>query len=410
MAGWQGVQAQVPAEQISAAVEAAARELAGLPLAVLRNRRELGQRADAAVRSALRAHPGQVSPVQLQAMIAQVVARVGGLGFLDALIPPNSHAFTDVLVNADGRVWGRRKSAMRFEDLELRPSKDEVWRAVEALLAPEGRACSESTPSVDVKIPRNRELGFGGARVKALHPIIAPGDGYPTLAVRLFEPEPVEPSQIVQWGVFPAAVLAGLTEAVGSRLRAMVIGGTGTGKTTLLSALCHGIPNAARIVKIEDPEEIWVPHPNVTTLEARSAPPGSNVPSYTVADGVDDALRLAPAYVILGEVRRGDAALALFRAMMSDHAGLTTLHADGPEHAAYRIGVIMYSDAGVQSEAARGLFVEAVDLVVQIGWVDDRRAGLGIWEVAGQAGNEVKFRQLWQPGDAALTPPQRRRG
>jgi hypothetical protein len=49
-------------------------------------------------------------------------------------------------------------------------------------------------------------------------------------------------------------------------------------------------------------------------------------------------------------------------------------------------------------------------LVVQIGWVDDRRAGLGIWEVAGQAGNEVKFRQLWQPGDAALTPPQRRRG
>ena len=107
-------------------------------------------------------------------------------------------------------------------------------------------------------------------------------------------------------------------------------------------------------MKIEDPEEIWLPHPNVTTLEARSAPPGSNVPSYTVADGVDDALRLAPAYVILGEVRRGDAALALFRAMMSDHAGLTTLHADGPEHAAYRIGVIMYSDAGVQSEAAAG--------------------------------------------------------
>ena len=134
----------------------------------------------------------------------------------------------------------------------------------------------------------------------------------------------------------------------------MVIGGTATGKTTLLSALCHGIPSAARIVKIEDPEEIWVPHPNVTTLEARPAPPGSNVPSYTVADGVDDAMRLAPTYVIVGEVRRGDAALALFRAMMSDHAGLTTFHADGPEHAAYRIGVIMYSDAGVRMEAARG--------------------------------------------------------
>jgi len=157
------------------------------------------------------------------------------------------------------------------------------------------------------------------------------------------------------------------------------VGGTATGKTTLLSALCHGIPNAARIVKIEDPEEIWVPHPNVTTLEARWAPPGSNVPSYTVADGVDDALRLAPTYVIVGEVRRGDATLALFRAMMSDHAGLTTFHADGPEHAAYRISIIMYSDAAVRTEAARGMFAEAVDLVVQIGWRTDRRVGLGGW-------------------------------
>ena len=39
MSGWQGVQAQATAEQMSAVVEAAARDLAGLPLAVLRNRR-----------------------------------------------------------------------------------------------------------------------------------------------------------------------------------------------------------------------------------------------------------------------------------------------------------------------------------------------------------------------------------
>ena len=234
MSAWQGVQAQASAEQMSAVVEAAARDLSGLPLAVLRNRRELGQRADAAVRSALRPYPVQVSASQMQALIAQVVARVGGLGFLDALIPPNSDQFTDLLVNGDGTVWGRRKGAMRFDQLDLHPAKDEVWRAVEALLAPEGRACSESTPTVDVKIPRNRELGFGGARVKALHPVIAPGDGYPTLAIRLFEPEPVEPAQIVRWGVFPEAVMGALLEAVGNRLRVLVIGGTATGKTSLL--------------------------------------------------------------------------------------------------------------------------------------------------------------------------------
>jgi len=410
MSGWQGVQAQVSAEQMNAVVEAAARDLAGLPLAVLRNRRELGQRADAAVRAALRPYPVQVSASQMQALIAQVVARVGGLGFLDALLPPNSDQFTDLLVNGDGSVWGRRKGAMRFDQLELRPAKDEVWRAVEALLAPEGRACSESTPTVDVKIPRNRELGFGGARVKALHPVIAPGDGYPSLAIRLFEPEPVEPARIVRWGVFPDAVMQGLMEAVGNRLRLLVIGGTATGKTSLLSALCHGIPKAARIVKIEDPEEIWVPHPNVTTLEARPAPPGSNVPAYEVKNGVDDAMRLAPNYVIVGEVRDGNAALSLFRALMSDHAGLTTYHAEGPDEAVFRMGVHMYADAGVRMDAAKALFAQALDLVVQIGWRNDRRVALGVWELAGLAGGDVKFRPLWQPGDERLGQITRRRG
>jgi pilus assembly protein CpaF len=410
MSGWQGVQAPLAAEQGREIVESAARELAGLPLAALRDRRVLGPRADAAVRAALQSYPVVVSPVQLQALIAQVIARVGGLGFLDALIPPNSQEFTDLLVNGDGSVWGRRKGAMRFDDLGLRPSKDEVWRAVEALLAPEGRACSESTPTVDVKIPRDRSLGFGGARVKALHPVIAPGDGYPSLAIRLFEPEPVEPAQIVRWGVFPQAVVDALLAAVEQRLRLLVIGGTATGKTSLLSALCHGIPRPARIVKIEDPEEIWVPHPNVTTLEARPAPPGSNVPPYEVKHGVDDAMRLAPNYVIVGEVRDGHAALSLFRALMSDHAGLTTYHAEGPEEAVFRMGVHMYADAGVRMDAARALFAQALDLVVQIGWRADRRAALGVWEVAGLQGGDVCFRPLWSPGDAELAPPTRRRG
>ena len=407
--GWQTVQKTLTAEEASAAVELAARELAGLPLAVLRDRRGLTARAEAALAAALRSLSAQASPEQLANLAAQVVARVGGLGFLDALLPPNCNDFTDLLVNSDGTVWGRRKGAMMFERLDYRPAREEVWRAAEALLAPEGRACSESTPSVDVKLPRNRELGFGGARVKVLHPVVAPGDGYPSLAIRLFEPQPITPEQIVRWGVFPQAVMQGLLAAVGRRLRVLVAGGTATGKTSLLSALCHGIPQEARIVKIEDPEEIWVPHPNVTTLEARPAPPGSNVPAYEVRHGVDDAMRLAPNYVIVGEVRDGHAALSLFRALMSDHAGMTTYHAEGPEEAVFRMGVHMYADAGVRMDAARALFAQAIDVVVQIGWRDGRRCALGIWEVAGLEGGQVKFRQVWRPGDEQLGQIARRR-
>ena len=163
-------------------------------------------------------------------------------------------------------------------------------------------------------------------------------------------------------------------ECVGQRLRFIIAGGTGTGKTTLLSAICHGIPREARVVKIEDPEEIWLVQDDVVTLEARPAPPGSEVPSYNVADGVDDAMRMAPAWLIVGEVRTGPAALTLFRGLMSDHPGLTTFHAEGPEAVVHRMSVLMFTDCGVKFEAAKAMFGEAIDMVIQIGW----REGVGV--------------------------------
>lgn len=408
--GWMDVQAKLTQEQFDEIVRRASEGLAGLPLGVLRDRKNLVSRASAEVQRALKqgSYPFP-SPGQMQALTAAVVAKVGGLGFMDALLPPTTHEFTDVLLNADGSVWARRKGRMDFERLDLHPSQEEAWRVVEALLAPSGRACTEATPTVDAKIPRDAEMQFGGARVKVIHPSVAPGDGYPSIALRLYEPRPVPPEQVVEWGVLPQAVMDSLLEAVSRRLRVMVVGGTSVGKTTLLSALCHGIPQDARIVKIEDPEEIWLPHPNVVTLEARPANPGSDVAPYTVADGVDDALRLAPTHVIVGEVRTGGAALSLFRALMSDHAGLTTFHAEGPDEAVFRLSVIMYGDRQVRFEAAKGMFAEAIDLVVHVGWREGVRKALGVWEVAGISGGNVKFRKLWEPGMDSMTNPSRRR-
>ena len=71
---------------------------------------------------------------------------------------------------------------------------------------------------------------------------------------------------------------------------------------------CHQI---WRIVKIEDPEEIWVDRPTVQTVEARPQAVGTDVRPYTLADGVDDAMRMSPDYLVIGEVRDGIAAMSL---------------------------------------------------------------------------------------------------
>jgi len=261
---------------------------------------------------------------------------------------------------------------------------------------------TEAAPSVDAKIPRQEGLA-GGARVKIIHPVVAPGLGYPSVNIRLFEPKPVPPERMIEWGVAPKPVIDGLVNLVSKALRILVIGGTASGKTTLLSALCYGIPKEARVVKIEDPEEIWLDHPHVVTLEARPAQVGSSIVPYSLASAVDDAMRMSPKWLIVGEMRRGDAAAALFRAQMSDHPGLSTFHAEGPEAAVMRLNLLLYADVGIRAESAKEMFAQAIDLIVQVGWLNGKRAMLGVWEVdkALKAGN-VQFQQLYAPGDTTL--------
>ncbi len=406
---WLELMAQVTPQQEAQIVEMAAKELQGLPLSVLRDRQQLQARAQAAVSSAA-TRVGVALQPNLQAALAKAVAgRIGGLGALDELLPPTRTDLSEISLNPDGTIWILRKGERYFEKHNRQPSLDETWRSVEALLAPIGRAISEAQPSVDAKLPRME--GMGGARVKIVHPVLAPGLGYPAINIRLFEPRPVPPEQIAAWGMCPQEVMDALLEGVGQGLRVLVIGGTATGKTTFLSALAHGIPRTARIVKIEDPEEIWLPHENVVTLEARPQVVGSNVPGYSLSDGVDDAMRMAPNWLIVGEVRTGTAALSLFRAQMSDHPGLSTLHAEGPEAAIHRLGVLMWADAQVRIEAAKEMFAMAVDMVAQVGWREGKRQVLGVWEVNPELkGGNVTFRRLYQAGEERMEAFTRRRG
>ncbi|MGB8211984.1 MAG: ATPase, T2SS/T4P/T4SS family [Anaerolineales bacterium] len=406
MSGWSEIIPQLEADQRSQIVDDVAESFRGRPLAELRQEPEkLVPQAVQGVLAVAGRMGLKVPEADIEKIAREVIARVGGLGFLSPLLRLDS-GLTEIAVNPDGTVWVVPKGEQDFVLLpDVHPSQNDVWRAVEALLAPLGRACSEASPSVDAKLPRQEGLP-GGARVKILHPVIAPGKGFPAINIRLFEPKPVLPAQLVEWNLAPRSVIDGLVQAVAQGLRILVIGGTASGKTTLLSAICNGIPKSARILKIEDPEEIWLEHPHVVTLEARPAQVGTSVTSYQLASGVDDAMRMSPRWLIVGEMRRGDAVAALFRAQMSDHPGLSTFHAEGPDAAINRLNLLLFNDVRIPAEGAKGMFVQAVDLLVQVGFRLDkqgkrRRHLVGIWKVdkALKSGNVV-FHSLYQlPGE-----------
>jgi len=400
--GWGASLPALSLEDRTRIIDEVSAQFQGLSLSEMRGDREkLVARALPLVNAYLSRTGLQATLDEINSVAREVIARVGGLGFLEPLLRTDS-GLSEVTLTPHGDVWILKKGAPSFEKLPSKPNMTEAWRAVETLLAPLGRAVTEAAPSVDAKIPRQEGLA-GGARVKIIHPVVAPGLGYPSVNIRLFEPKPVPPERMVEWGVAPKPVIDGLVNLVSKALRILVIGGTASGKTTLLSALCYGIPKEARVVKIEDPEEIWLDHPHVVTLEARPAQVGSSIVPYSLASAVDDAMRMSPKWLIVGEMRRGDAAAALFRAQMSDHPGLSTFHAEGPEAAVMRLNLLLYADVGIRAESAKEMFAQAIDLIVQVGWLNGKRAMLGVWEVdkALKAGN-VQFQQLYAPGDTTL--------
>ena len=189
----------------------------------------------------------------------------------------------------------------------------------------------------------------------------------------------------------------------------MIAGGTGTGKTTLLSALANFIPPEERILLIEDPAEIVLDHPQVVSLEAR---PPSLEGKYGMAMGelVNAAMRMTPKWLIVGEVRIGAAGAALFSAQMSDHPGLSTIHALSPKAAVSRLALLMHLDATtaqVGTLTIKEMIAQALDLLVQIQYVNGVRRITRVVEVAPDLrGGDVFLTDLWtfEPAAVAWQP------
>ena len=211
-----------------------------------------------------------LDPQVLRQLTLRLVNRTLGYGLLADWLPPARTDLADLCLNADGRLWYRLKGDEDFLAAPESLDHAQVWRSLEGILMQKGRSPTEGEPSIDSKLsyhltgPNGEDYGVRPiARLKVQHPVITAGQGFPSFSIRFYEADPVTPEQIVKWNVLPAAVMQWLLGEVQDGARLVIAGGTSTGKTTLLSALCTGIPASKRIVKIEDPEEIWLRHTNV---------------------------------------------------------------------------------------------------------------------------------------------------
>ena len=315
---------------------------------------EGGAPTSARVAAALREVSGGLhGDAEIRDVLRGLQDEIVGAGPLQPLLA--DPAVTDVLVNGPREVWvdrgaGLERCAVRF------PDDAAVRRLAVRLAAPSGRRLDDAQPWVDARLP-------DGVRLHAVLPPVAPRGTCLSLRVprrRVFELHELESS-----GSVPPDGVRLMERLVASRAAFLVSGGTGTGKTTLLSALLSLVPAGERVLLVEDAGELDPDHPHVVRLEARPA----NVEGageVTLRDLVRQALRMRPDRVVVGEVR-GAEVVDLLAALNTGHeGGCGTLHANSARDVPARLealaAVAGLDRAALHSQLASGLRL-AVHLV-----------------------------------------------
>ena len=312
-----------------------------------------GRPSPAVVAAALRAEGGGLrGEAEQRAVLLALQSEIVGAGPLDPLL--RDPLVTDVLVNGPGEVWVDRGSGLERTAVGFRDDAA-VRRLAQRLAAPTGRRLDDAQPWVDARLE-------GGVRLHAVLPPVAPAGT--CLSLRVPRRRAFTLDELVAAAALPPDGAHLLARLVASRTAFLVTGGTGTGKTTLLSALLGLVDAGDRVLLVEDAGELAPVHDHVVRLEARP----SNVEgagAVTLRDLVRQALRMRPDRVVVGEVR-GAEVVDLLAALNTGHeGGCGTLHANSAGDVPARLEALA-GVAGLGREALHSQLAAALRVVVHL--------------------------------------------
>ncbi|HWU67957.1 MAG TPA: CpaF family protein [Stenotrophobium sp.] len=326
-----------------------------------------------------------VSQRESEALARDTRDELMGFGPIQTLVDDDS--VNDIVVNGPNHVFIERAGVLSVAPVRFFDD-NHVVRVIQRILSPLGRRVDESTPMVDARLP-------DGSRINAIIPPIAL-DG-PCLSIRKFRKMALTSEDLMRSGTASAAALDYLRQRVEGRTNLVVIGGTGSGKTTFLNLLSQWIPAAERVITVEDAAELRLNHSHVVRLETR--PPNlEGERAVTARDLVRNALRMRPDRIIVGEVR-GDEVLDMLQAMNTGHDGsMTTIHANSTRDAIHRLELLAGFAGYNGSELTfRGQVASAIHLLVHVARLaDGKRRLMAISELHGLSGHELDLREVFR--------------
>lgn len=283
-----------------------------------------------------------------------------GLG--DLVEPLQDPAVTDVVVNPDGTVWVDRGAGM--SRAAIGPFTPEHTRDLAVQMAAKcGSRLDSAMPFADgVLTHLPQDIPAQALRIHCL--LSPPAQHGPCISVRVLSSGLGRLPELQATGMLPGAVPTLLREFVEQRKNVLITGGTGSGKTSLLTALMAEIPHTHRVVLLEDTPEIIAQHPHVLSLTARRAN-AEGTGEISMQQLVKQSLRMRPDRIVVGEIR-GPEIADLLVALNTGHAGSAgTVHANSPQAVPGRLEALG-AMAGMSPRSLVRQALDGIDVLVHL--------------------------------------------
>lgn len=347
--------------------------------------------ADAAELARLiREEAGVISDVDVLDLLRRLRHDSTGVGLLEAVL--SLDGITDIVVNGPDQVWFDRGAGL--ERAEVAFADDAEVRQLATRLATAcGRRLDDAQPFADGRLTRD-----DGSIIR-IHALLAPPSAHHTcLSLRVLRQATTTLSQLVARGTVGEEIAQVLRGVVKHHRAFLVVGGTGTGKTTLLAALLAEVSHRERILCIEDTAELQPSHPHVLNLVARSRNiEGSG--EITISDLLKQALRMRPDRIVVGEIR-GAEVVDLLAALNTGHrGGAGTIHANSLAELPARMEALA-ALGGLDRAALHSQLAAAVDVVVVMRRLDDGRRI--VHQLGLLSGVPVAAHPVWDSDHGAL--------
>lgn len=279
----------------------------------------------------------------------------------------NDPRTVEIMLNADGRLWQERLGEKMQCIGALRVAQSEA--IIKTIAGYHGKEVTRGKPVLEGEFP------LDGSRFAGQLPPVVPA---PTFAIRKRAVAIFALAQYVDAGIMTQAQHAALQTAVRNHRNILVIGGTGSGKTTLVNAIIHEMvvcDPGERVFILEDTGEIQCAAENFVQFHT-----SMDVPMTVL---LKTTLRMRPDRILVGEVR-GAEALDLLDAWNTGHeGGAATLHANNASAGLSRLRSLISRNEAAPAEIET-LIGEAVHVVVHIARTPE--GGRRVHEILGICG------------------------